>query len=680
MSMADELWALVPAVYKRRDEDAGKVLRALIEVLAEQVDILHDDIAGLYDNWFIETCEDWVVPYIGDLTDALPMRPTAPPSASAAAGLAQVAPPRRLVANAIRFRRRKGTFSMVSQLARDVAGWPAQAVEFGRLLTINQDVRDPSSPLHGLIANLRDPAALIALETEDDPLARSLDVRAASAPRSPGRYGPGNVGLFLFTSLIELIAQGEAFCVEEEGAANFCFDPLGRDLALYRPATTPDDVPGPIGRGELLANYGPDAAVMIWVQANDDGDFAAVPRDQVRPANLDSWRDRPTQGTVAIDPQLGRILFTQRAVPKRVLVRYSHAAPGPIGGGTYRRKRTTSLVRPILVAAGAPEGHDSLKAALQSLKPEMTDVVIEFRDSLTYDEDRLLIEFKGAPRRLVIRAAPGTRPVIRLADYEAGAADAWRIHGDGASGSSLTLEGLTIAGRGLAVSDFGGSLTLLDCTLLPGWMPSRGAGHRHTEGPSLSFRNCTGPAALSACVVGPIFVQADEHIDEPLPLSLTNSIVDAGPSGKALLSPGAVPFVTMTVSRSTIFGHVAVHALPLAENSIFADRLVVARRSDGCVRFCAIPAGSRVPRRFGCVPRDGEPPGLAPVFLSRRYGTPEYAVLAESCPIEIAQGADDRGEMGAYHDLFRPQREANLLAAIDEYLPADVSVGIIYLR
>ena len=55
-------------------------------------------------------------------------------------------------------------------------------------------------------------------------------------------------------------------------------------------------------------------------------------------------------------------------------------------------------------------------------------------------------------------------------------------------------------------------------------------------------------------------------------------------------------------------------------------------------------------------------------------------MLAESCPIEIAQGADDRGEMGAYHDLFRPQREANLLAAIDEYLPADVSVGIIYLR
>ena len=26
-----------------------------------------DDIERLYDNWFIETCEEWVVPYIADL-------------------------------------------------------------------------------------------------------------------------------------------------------------------------------------------------------------------------------------------------------------------------------------------------------------------------------------------------------------------------------------------------------------------------------------------------------------------------------------------------------------------------------------------------------------------------------------------------------------------------------------
>jgi hypothetical protein len=56
-----------------------------------------------------------------------------------------------------------------------------------------------------------------------------------------------------------------------------------------------------------------------------------------------------------------------------------------------------------------------------------------------------------------------------------------------------------------------------------------------------------------------------------------------------------------------------------------------------------------------------------------------YAALAPGCPDPIARGADDRSEMGVYHDLFRPQRDANLRAALTEYLPADTSFGITYL-
>jgi hypothetical protein len=36
--------------------------------------------------------------------------------------------------------------------------------------------------------------------------------------------------------------------------------------------------------------------------------------------------------------------------------------------------------------------------------------------------------------------------------------------------------------------------------------------------------------------------------------------------------------------------------------------------------------------------------------------------------------------MGAHHDLFRPQRDANLRAALAEYLPAGAHVGVHYLR
>ena len=63
----DRLYALLPVVHRMRDADRGYPLRALLRVIAEQVNVVDADIAQLYDNWFIETCQEWVVPYIGDL-------------------------------------------------------------------------------------------------------------------------------------------------------------------------------------------------------------------------------------------------------------------------------------------------------------------------------------------------------------------------------------------------------------------------------------------------------------------------------------------------------------------------------------------------------------------------------------------------------------------------------------
>jgi hypothetical protein len=64
----DRLYNLLPGVHRMRDADQGSPLRALLQVISEQVNLVEADIDQLYENWFIETCQDWVVPYIGDLT------------------------------------------------------------------------------------------------------------------------------------------------------------------------------------------------------------------------------------------------------------------------------------------------------------------------------------------------------------------------------------------------------------------------------------------------------------------------------------------------------------------------------------------------------------------------------------------------------------------------------------
>jgi hypothetical protein len=69
---------------------------------------------------------------------------------------------------------------------------------------------------------------------------------------------------------------------------------------------------------------------------------------------------------------------------------------------------------------------------------------------------------------------------------------------------------------------------------------------------------------------------------------------------------------------------------------------------------------------------------VQPQFESTRYGRPTYCQLAEACPEEIERGADDESEMGVFHDLYQPQRAANLRARLDEYTPAGAEAGIIY--
>jgi hypothetical protein len=127
---ADTLLALLPAFYRERDAEAGcDPLRALLGVIARQGALVEADIERLYNNAFIETCEDWVVPYIGDL---LGVRALYPVGGTAAFG------PRALVANTLRLRRRKGTALVLEELAFDTTGWRARAVEFFERVSTTQ--------------------------------------------------------------------------------------------------------------------------------------------------------------------------------------------------------------------------------------------------------------------------------------------------------------------------------------------------------------------------------------------------------------------------------------------------------------------------------------------------------------------------------------------------------------
>ncbi|MBS0583130.1 MAG: hypothetical protein JSS42_08520 [Proteobacteria bacterium] len=335
--------------------------------------------------------------------------------------------------------------------------------------------------------------------------------------------------------------------------------------------------------------------------------------------------------------------------------------------------------------------------------------IIEFSDSGVYAE---AIDIALAPyQTLQMRAAERTRPVLRMLDYQSGAADAFAVAGG--DGSRFVLDGVLVAGRGLQITgpDSGDGATaarsdlcevvIRHCTLVPGWSLDCDCEPKRPNEPSIELINTRAALVVEHSIIGSIEITADPALGDPLVLRISDSIVDATHSGRIALgaSEGQYAFAEASILRCTVLGAVRTHALALAGNSIFMGCIHVARSQRGCVRFCYVTPNSRTPKRYHCQPDlvraqvaadhpDLSAPALAaaqepesmrvrPTFDSTRYGNPAYCRLACDCAQEIARGADDGSEMGVYHDLFQPQREIGLQTRLREYTPAGMDAGVI---
>ena len=751
----DRLYELLPVIYRQRDAEQGLQLQALLRVIAEQVEIVEVDIAQLYENWFIETCQDWVVPYIGDLIGYRVVHEAGEPGGvTTPEGRLRnkILIPRRDVANTILHRRRKGTLSLLEQLANDVAGWPARAVEFYTLLDWTQNINDLQLRRRRTL-DVRHGDALDRLDGPFDEIAHTVDVRRIISHRTQGRYNIPSVGVFVWRLKVYPVTKTRARLLEEVSSESFTFSILGNDSPLYtkvqpKPATQREtnelNFPTPIRRRRFERHlddyYGEDKSLFIWAgtlppppapPSRSRGKaqppappvqpaqviWEPIPLQRIVAADLTDWLYQPAGDQVAVDPVLGRIAFALDHAPAGgVRVLYHYAFSADIGGGEYNR----SLFQPAggyqLFRVSKQEGdirtlEDALELwqAWKDANPDKPhQAVIEITDSGVYSEERLSTAL-GEKETLQIRAANRKRPVIRLQEQRVDRTNALLIEGasqiTGASGSRLILDGLLIFGRGVHITGELAEVVIRHCTLVPGWDLEHDCIPKSANEPSLTLSHTDASITIEHSILGSIRVEEDEAQEDPVRMNISDSILDATSNDRLLLSASgqhAHPrkaYARLTIARCTVFGEVQVHAIDLAENCIFDSVVKVARSQVGCMRFCYVPPGSHTPRRYNCQPdlviqavesddtiptpaksaeEDRESARVVPVFNSVHYGTPTYCQLADVCADEIKRGADDESEMGAFHDLFQPQRAANLRARLDEFTPAAMEAGIIY--
>lgn len=668
-------------------------LKALCHIFADQLSVVEENLSQLYDDLFIETCTDWVIPYIGDLIGYQTLNPLDKLQSLE----------RAEVAHTIALRRRKGTAAVLEQLARDVTQWNARAVEFFQLLSTTQYMNH-LRPGNHYSPDLRRWESLSRIGGAFDSCAHTVDVRRIETKK--GKYNIPNIGIFLWRLNAYLHTRSPALKLDDQ---RWFISPLGHPLQLFnRPLAEeqishlaePVNVPEPISRRMLdkylklyygsaedpkqgdkpenkVDNVNP--SIVLYIDGNE------IARSKIKACNLsdiagNKWAHQPEAGFYLIDPVLGRVVCPSK--PQSIEVTYHRGFSASMGGGEYSRKiinNSETIVKEV------PKDHLTIQAAIDALNGEGT---VKITNSGRYEES--LKASVSAGRRITIFAKDGCFPTVVLPD-----------NGDfivtGGRDSTFVLDGIMLtANRDRSVSNSSPlrllhvpasseqlKIVIRHSTLVPGLALDVAGMPNFPKKPVIEVEADNVTIDLERVIVGALYLHQGTI------LNATDSIIDAtAPDQAALFGPsGKGAGGRLSLNACTVIGRIHMHEVGEISNSLLIARqaagekdvaVQIDRRQVGCVRFTYLPADSRVPRRYRCQPDEKNTPFLALNFVSLRFGIASYCQLAVSTSDLIRKGADDESEMGAFHHLFSAQREANLRVRLKEYMRVGLEAGIFY--
>lgn len=713
--MTERFYQLLPSIYRQHDAAAGEPLRALLAVLERELRTVEADVEATYDNWFVQTCDAWVLPYLADLVGIRTMGQQRHIFGTQ----------RRMVANTIAYRRRKGTLGALEHALRDVTGWHVRAVEMYQQLAATPHLGAPGRR-SAATADLRDALALDHAGGPFNQVAHSANVRAirpAERTRAQaGRYNLGNLALFVWRLRAYTIRDALPYLLSGAPTAprRFALHPTGRPTQLFNQPQVPSDTAGrltarnlplALHRAELAADldeyaasyadrrpedrpvssrfYGPDSGLQIallWPGGSAEPllplEVACVDLAAASEPTLDLLRQRGKRA--AIDPVLGQVALLASG-DRRAAVRatYTYGFSAEIGGGPYNRGVAQSpATQPTFLSAVARgTATPTLREALAAWNEHCGAVsephgVIRVLDNARHGDDGLedLVAWLPVGASLTIAADNGVRPAVGpscdlVVQYERPVA-----------ARTLTMESDSQIVPALpdAAADIHARRLLIDGLLLDGRLRvESGTSHAPISGWAdvqiqhssiiggvelgLSAKHAQLTAlAIRSSIVGPLRAPA-----ALAGITVSDSIIDGAPEradkAPAICEPGGVGASgpALTLERATIFGDILARRLA-ARDSLIAG---------------TVPSGQPPDPTSSVVPSTSAPA----LFTSTLYGQPGYAQLRFDCPAAYRRSASNGSQPGVFTRLYQDQAEDNLAPVLDEFAPVGLECGFVFI-
>jgi Phage tail protein (Tail_P2_I) len=670
--MTQSLYQLLPEFYRVRDPSNNRALQALMEVLQSQYDALETNIGALYDAWFVETCPDWVVPYIAQLLGIKGLD-------EADANLPQQ---RARVANTLTYRAYKGTMPVFGDACGNATGWPALALDGATRLVAAQNVAAVRSQPGGSV-DLTDQSALMWIGTPFQTAPRC----ASFTHEGFGPCLPASVTV-AFWRLQSYPLRGITPGRFKEESPCYTFHPFGIDTPLFLMPKTrtdilapprPDEIPLALTRRHLASmiarcRAGEAVDTPFTIHVRHRGVWRIIPLGVIAVLDLKDWTAPPPRFRwgraandvvdieAAVDPELGRFRLAASVDVDAIAVDYAYGFHADLGGGPYDRQDQLSALDPTPWSAvvwadvpGAPPdplppgAYRTLREALAAWHAQPGDGHIRIADSATHAAPSDPLRLDG--RRLMITACDGCRPCLT-----------GKVVVDGGASSYLLLDGLLLD---KAVTVQGGAeVHIDDCTIRPPQTSFEQPGGR---GIDLQLQD-RAPSALPSLrirwsIVGPITIRGAAP-----PLVIEDSIV-AGGSGP----PINIDFLTKLQEFRTSPAEILLQFLL---QLLLQFLLQLSNTTQLGRRPLSAPVRQAL---WPTAPRNDAPAisaDLIPNVVSTMFGSPNYGEFARPRALSSASDIRTLETMFAAFEALRSKRLDNLEPVREELLPQGLNFTI----